>query len=106
MVNGGTLTVPHALGNKIIHPFGDFLLHNVGTGDGIVQNGGPETANELRTPPLWGLRMRNRLMHDGNSLTFEDAITHHKNEAEDAADNFRRLSPQLRNALMAFLRSL
>jgi CxxC motif-containing protein (DUF1111 family) len=106
LVNGGTLTVPHALGNKIIHPFGDFLLHNVGTGDGIVQNGGPETANELRTPPLWGLRMRNRLMHDGNSLTFEDAITHHKNEAEDAADNFRRLSPQQRNALMAFLRSL
>jgi len=106
MINGGTLTVPDALGNKIIHPFGDFLLHNVGTGDGIVQNGGPDTANEMRTAPLWGLRMRNRLMHDGNSLTFEDAITRHKNEADDAADNFRRLSPQQRYALMAFLHSL
>jgi CxxC motif-containing protein (DUF1111 family) len=106
MINGGTLTVPDALGNKIIHPFSDFLLHNVGTGDGIVQNGGPETANDLRTPPLWGLRMRNRLMHDGNSLTYQDAIERHKNEAQDAADNFQRLTPQQRNALMAFLHSL
>jgi CxxC motif-containing protein (DUF1111 family) len=94
------------LGNKIIHPFGDFLLHDVGTGDGIVQNGGQDTANKLRTPPLWGVRMRNRLMHDGNSLTFENAIERHKGEADDAADNFRRLGPRQRNALMAFLHSL
>jgi len=106
MINGGTLTVPDTLGNKIIHPFGDFLLHDVGTGDGIVQNGGQDTAKKLRTPPLWGLRTRNRLMHDGNSLTYEGAIERHKNEADDAADNFRRLSPQQRNALMAFLHSL
>lgn len=106
MINGGTLSVPDALANKIIHPFSDFLLHNIGTGDGIVQNGGPETANELRTPPLWGLRTRNRLMHDGDTLTFEDAIGRHKNEAQVAADNFRLLSPQQRQALMAFLHSL
>jgi len=36
VINGGAFTVPAALGNKIIHPFGDFLLHNVGTGDDIV----------------------------------------------------------------------
>lgn len=106
MINGGTLTVPEALGNKIIHPFGDFLLHNVGTGDGIVQNGGPETANEMRTAPLWGVRMRNRLMHDGNSLTFEDAIDRHRGEASDAANNFRLLLPRQKNALIAFLHSL
>src|SRR5882762_9877930 len=106
LINGGTLTVPEALGNKIIHPFGDFLLHDVGTGDGIVQNGGQETATKLRTAPLWGVRMRNRLMHDGNSLTFENAIERHKNEADDASDNFRRLTPRQRNALIAFLHSL
>ena len=38
-INGGAMRVSHALGNKIIHPFSDFLLHDVGTGDGIVQNG-------------------------------------------------------------------
>jgi CxxC motif-containing protein (DUF1111 family) len=106
MINGGTLTVPDALGNKIIHPFGDFLLHDVGTGDGIVQNGGQDTANKLRTAPLWGLRMRNRLMHDGNSLTLESAIERHRGEASEVTENFRRLNPQQRNALIAFLRSL
>ena len=55
-INGGAFIVPAALGNKTFHPFSDFLLHNVGTGDGIVQNGGQATANKLRTPPLWGLR--------------------------------------------------
>src|SRR5207245_1659970 len=35
-INGGKLTIPPALGEKTFHPFGDFLLHNVGTGDGIV----------------------------------------------------------------------
>src|SRR5437899_3987001 len=39
VINGGAFTVPAALGNKIIHPYSDFLLHNVGTGDGIVHNG-------------------------------------------------------------------
>src|SRR5207249_10693258 len=57
-INGGMLSVPDALGNKVIHPYGDFLLHDIGTGDGIVQNGPPDTANKLRTAPLWGLRTR------------------------------------------------
>src|SRR5437899_987049 len=35
-INGGTHTVPEALGNKTFYPYSDFLLHNVGTGDGIV----------------------------------------------------------------------
>src|ERR1700716_1749825 len=35
-VNGGTFTIPPALGDKHFHPYGDFLLHNVGTGDGFV----------------------------------------------------------------------
>src|SRR6516164_1584004 len=35
-IDGGAFTVPDALGNKIIHPYGDFLLHDIETGDGIV----------------------------------------------------------------------
>src|SRR4029077_14948043 len=60
VINGGAFTVPSALGSKIIHPYSDFLLHDVGTGDGIVQNGGQATANKMRTAPLWGLRTRDR----------------------------------------------
>ncbi len=105
-INGGTLTVPESLGNKIIHPMSDFLLHDVGTGDGIVQSGGQDTANKFRTPPLWGVRTRNRLMHDGESMTFEDAIRRHRGEAAVAAEQFRRLTPREREALIAFLHSL
>jgi CxxC motif-containing protein (DUF1111 family) len=35
-VNGGKFTIPDALGSKQFHPFSDFLLHDVGTGDGIA----------------------------------------------------------------------
>jgi CxxC motif-containing protein (DUF1111 family) len=106
LVNGNMLTVPPALGNKRIHPFGDFMLHDVGTGDGIVQNGGPSTRNKLRTPPLWGVRTRSRLMHDGKSLTFEDAILRHKGEAEPVIDGFRSLDAFRQQQLLAFLNSL
>lgn len=67
--------VPEALGNKIIHPFGDFLLHQIGTGDGIVQVGPEDTAAKQRTGPLWGPRTKSRFMHDLASLTLEDAIS-------------------------------
>ncbi len=60
-INGGTYTVPAALGNKTFHPYGDFLLHNVGTGDGIVQTGPADTANKMRTVALWGLHIKSRL---------------------------------------------
>src|SRR6202051_243091 len=70
IIDGGTFVVPAALGNKIIHPYSDFLLHDIGTGDGIVQAGPQDTANKLRTAALWDLRMRPRYMHDLRSLTF------------------------------------
>jgi CxxC motif-containing protein (DUF1111 family) len=105
-INGGAFTVPVALGNKIIHPYGDFLLHDIGTGDGIVQNPPADTANKLRTVPLWGLRMHPRHMHDLKSLTLEDAIERHAGEAEQERDHFLRLSPEQRQALFTFLNSL
>jgi CxxC motif-containing protein (DUF1111 family) len=106
VINGGAFTVPAALGNKIIHPFSDFLLHNVGTGDGIVQNGGQSTANKLRTAPLWGMRTRDRLMHDGESLLRNDAILRHAGEANTVINNYRALSTTQKNQLITFLNSL
>jgi CxxC motif-containing protein (DUF1111 family) len=106
VINGGAFTVPAALGNKIIHPFGDFLLHNVGTGDGIVQNGGQSTANRMRTPPLWGMRTRDRLMHDGETLTRNEAILRHFGEANFVINNYINLSTTQKNQLITFLNSL
>jgi CxxC motif-containing protein (DUF1111 family) len=106
VIDGGMFVVPEALGNKIIHPFGDFLLHDIGTGDGIVQVGPQDTANKLRTAPLWGLRERARFMHDLRSLSLEDAIIRHEGEAREPARRFRELSPEDREALITFLHTL
>jgi len=106
ILNGGAYKVSNALGNKIIHPFGDFLMHDIGTGDGIVQNGGPATRNMVRTAPLWGLRARSRFMHDGMSFDLASAILRHQNQARPARDGFRLLTARGREKLLAFLQSL
>jgi len=105
-VAAGTFIVPSQLGNKVIHPFSDFLLHDIGTGDGIVQTGGQETARKMRTPPLWGVRTRTELLHDGRSSTFFDTIQRHGGEAAPVTNNFNRLSTTQQNQLLTFLRSL
>jgi CxxC motif-containing protein (DUF1111 family) len=64
------------------------------------------TQNKMRTAPLWGVRLRSRLMHDGASLTLRDAILRHRGEAADESRRFDRLSSQEQEALLAFLRSL
>jgi CxxC motif-containing protein (DUF1111 family) len=106
VINGGTFTVPEALGNKKIHPFSDFLLHDIGTGDGIVQNGGQGTRNKVRTAPLWGVRTRDRLLHDGESLTRNEAILRHGGQASGVRNNYDNLSNTQKNQLITFLNSL
>ncbi|MBZ5616678.1 MAG: hypothetical protein LAO23_21945 [Acidobacteriia bacterium] len=159
---GGPGLHPDALENRTIHPYSDFLLHNVGTGDGIpialVEHFGRERVekrlrelegsraaetmprqkgtaedecsesfqtavlegekhpdllrdtlcarNKIRTAPLWGLRVRSRLMHDGASVQLGDAIRRHKGEAEEVTERFSKLAPADENALLAFLQSL
>jgi CxxC motif-containing protein (DUF1111 family) len=149
-------TVPTALGGKVIHPYSDFMLHNVGTGDGIAQtqhanlpakgqksvekisektrtgyrlgrvDGNAEkdyrrtlkptpipgdeldqrTANKMRTAPLWGLRTRPQLMHDGMSMTIDDAIRRHAGQAEGVRLKYEALSSDQKRQLLAFLNSL
>ncbi len=105
-INGGAFAVPTALGNKIIHPFSDFALHDIGTGDGIVQNAGQSTANQMRTAPLWGIRARNRFMHQGLNITISDSIQLHAGQATSARNNFNFLSSAQRADLIAFVLSL
>jgi len=102
-----------ALSNKIIHPYTDFLLHDVGSlGDGIVQGEGTE--KEIRTPSLWGLRVRAgiALLHDGRATgaSAEDnlrmAIADHDGEAAASAAAFGALSAPNQQKVVAFLMSL
>jgi len=64
------------------------------------------TQNKMRTAPLWGLRLRPRLMHDGSALTLRDAILRHRAEAQDESRKFDHLGKQDQEALLEFLRSL
>lgn len=106
LINGGTFMIPAALGDKTFHPFSDFLLHDIGTGDGIVQNGGLSTRNKIRTPPLWGLRTRNQYMHDGATLSLDEAIRRHQGEASDVIERYKTLSRRKKDDLFRFLDSL
>jgi CxxC motif-containing protein (DUF1111 family) len=111
LVNGKTFKVPKALASKKFHPYGDFLLHDVGTGPTILREGmPPESRNKIRTAPLWGLgtKLANNepLLHDGSVRTVEEAIVRHKNTAAPEADAFRRLPERERTRLLKFLRSL
>lgn len=157
---GGPGLHPDALQNRTIHPYSDFLLHNVGTGDGIAialvehfsrervekrmreesaaaavertPSGKTEdecsenyqtavaegehrprllrdtqcARNKIRTAPLWGLRLRSRLMHDGKSVQLNDAIRRHRGESSQVIERFLKLKPADQKALFAFLQSL
>ena len=84
--------------------FSDLLLHDVATGDGIRQ--GPALPGEIRTPALWGLRMRRPLLHDGSAVTIEEAIRRHGGEAVLSRRGYDGLGDGARQSLLAFLRSL
>lgn len=108
-INGGALVVRPALGNKVIHPYSDFLLHDIGSGDGIPVLPTPEyaaTASQIRTAPLWALRTRNRLMHDGLSFTKEEAIARHGGQAATVTQRFNALTANQKRLLLKFLDSL
>jgi CxxC motif-containing protein (DUF1111 family) len=108
-INGGAIRVRDAVGNKIIHPYSDFLLHDIGTGDGIPVLPGAafvSTAAQLRTAPLWGLRTRNRLMHDGLSFTKQEAIARHAGQASGVKAAYDALTPAQKDQVLAFLDSL
>jgi CxxC motif-containing protein (DUF1111 family) len=108
-INGGAFTVPAALGSKIIHPYSDFLLHDIGTGDGIPFLPTAQyaaTANQIRTAPLWALRTRNRLMHDGLSFTFQEAISRHAGQAAPVIRRYNSLSEAQKTQVLKFLDSL
>jgi CxxC motif-containing protein (DUF1111 family) len=125
-INGGTFTIPAALGSITFHPYGDFLMHDVGTGDGILQatrehyghrvfqmmsgylskQDFESSRNKIRTAPLWGVRLRPRLMHDGASLTLRDAIQRHHGEAGHVSQQFDKLKRDDQEAIIEFLKSL
>ena len=105
------------LGNQTIHPYSDFLLHDMGSeimGVGLNDNyvSGLARGNEWRTTPLWGIGLQEVVnghtyfLHDGRARNLVEAIMWHGGEAEASKNLFKRMSKEDRDALIAFLNSL
>ncbi|MFI4944767.1 MAG: di-heme oxidoredictase family protein [Burkholderiales bacterium] len=90
-----------ALDGKRVGAYSDFLLHDIGTGDGIAQ--AAARPNELRTTPLWGLSESAPYLHDGSAATVRDAIKRHGNQAATARATYDALPFELQSALLDFL---
>src|SRR5262245_20645786 len=94
-----------ALRYRVIQPFSDFLLHDMGTlGDGIVQ--GDAKGTEMRTAPLWGLRFLTTFLHDGRAHAIDEAILAHDGQGQAARERFAALSATNKARLLAYLRTL
>jgi len=94
-----------ALGFRTFSPYSDFLLHDMGTlGDGIEQ--GKASGRDMRTAPLWGVRLLTIFMHDGRAHTLEEAILAHEGQGRFAKQRFMALPAHKQTALVAFLNSL
>lgn len=103
-----------ALRDRTIQPYSDFLLHDMGLASDFIAQG-DATEREIRTPPLWGVRRRDPMWHDGRFVagTFEqritDAILEHGasgSQGTGAASAFGALPQPDKDALFAFLDSL
>ncbi|MBR4534102.1 MAG: thiol oxidoreductase [Bacteroidaceae bacterium] len=105
------------LGSQTIHPYSDFLLHDMGSeimGVGLNDNyvSGLARGNEWRTTPLWGIGLQETVnghtyfLHDGRARNFTEAIMWHGGEAEASKNKFANMGRDDRKALIRFLQSL
>ncbi len=94
-----------ALAEQTIRPYSDLLLHDMGE-DLADVCGLDASPGELRTAPLWGLRYRDALLHDGSAADVPGAVAAHGGEAATARDAFAALPEEARRAVVRFLLSL
>lgn len=106
-----------ALRNQAIRPYSDFLLHDMGIAADFIPDG-DASGQELRTPPLWGVRSKDPLWHDGRVaggtlqtriLGPTGVIFHHGafgSEAAASAVAFNNLSAAQKQQVVDFLGSL
>lgn len=109
-INGTPVSdnVARTLASVTYHPYGDFLLHDMGSlGDGV--NDDPAILHNerlMRTMPLWGIRARQIFLHDGRAIDLSTAIKLHDGQGKAAADSFKALSAQDQQSLIDFLNTL
>lgn len=95
-------------GNFAFNPFSDFLVHDMGALGDQIGNDGDSVAvtRRMRTAPLWGIRFRNHLLHDGRTGDIPTAIRAHGGQGQTSADAFNLRNGTDQHNLVQFVRSL
>ncbi|HEY0478851.1 MAG TPA: di-heme oxidoredictase family protein [Kofleriaceae bacterium] len=95
-------------GGFAFQPFSDFLAHDMGGLGDTIGNAGDSViaARRMRTAPLWGIRFRNALLHDGRAGNVDAAIRAHDGQGARAAAAYRRLGGSDQHNVVQFVRSL
>ncbi|MHA1524685.1 MAG: di-heme oxidoredictase family protein, partial [Alphaproteobacteria bacterium] len=100
------------LGGRMITPYTDLLLHDMGAGLADELTEDAATGQEWRTAPLWGIGLSAQVngngvfLHDGRAGSLTQAILWHGGEAAKSRKAFTRLAHAERAALLAFLNTL
>ena len=91
-------------------PFSDFLAHDMGTLGDQIGNAGDTVAvtRRMRTAPLWGIRFRPLLLHDGRctGTNVTCAINAHDGQGLTARNNFNALTTTQRTDVVNFVLSM
>lgn len=105
------------LGGQTIHPYSDYLIHDMGSeimGVGLNDNykSGLAQGNEWRTTPLWGIGLQEKVnahtyfLHDGRARNIQEAILWHGGEGQASKRLFMKMGRADRQALIKFIESL
>ena len=100
------------LENRIIKPYSDFLLHDLGDNLADHLPDFEASGKEWRTAPLWGIGLvktvnkHTRFLHDGRAKSIEEAILWHGGEAKKSKERFTKLEKEERKLLLDFINSL
>jgi CxxC motif-containing protein (DUF1111 family) len=95
-------------GNFAFNPYSDFLAHDMGALGDMIGNAGDSVAvtRRMRTAPLWGIRFRNHLLHDGRCGDIPCAVRAHDGQGAAARNAFNALSSANQHNIVQFVRSL
>ncbi len=98
--------------NKIIRPYTDLLLHDMGI---ALADNRPDflaSGQEWRTAPLWGIGLAKIVnekagyLHDGRARSILEAVLWHDGEAAESRELVVKMTPVDRKALIKFVESI
>lgn len=112
VANGSSVRV-RQLENRVVNAYSDLLVHDMGanladdpSGSTIGRIMGRADGRHWRTTPLWGIRFKKALLHDGRTTDIATAVLEHGGEATNSRNRFAALTAAEKNQLVAFLNTL